>query len=155
MPTPALSLVLGGARSGKSRLAERLAMESGLTRIYLATAQAWDTEMAARIAQHREDRGPEWRTIEAPIEAPAAIVAEAGPGRVLLLDCLTLWLSNVMLAERDIEAHRRALRRSEASGGAGDLREQRGRPQHRAGQRLGAPVSRRARPIESTGCCVC
>ena len=104
MPTPALTLVLGGARSGKSRLAERLAMESGLTRLYLATAQAWDVEMAERIARHRQDRGPDWRTIEAPIEAPAAIVAEAGPGRVLLLDCLTLWLSNVMLAERDIEA---------------------------------------------------
>lgn len=109
MPTPALSLVLGGARSGKSRLAEQLAVESGLARVYLATGQAWDAEMTARIAQHREDRGPEWRTVEAPIEAPATVVAEARPERVVLLDCLTLWLSNVMLAERDVEADTGAL----------------------------------------------
>ena len=106
---PGLTLVLGGARSGKSRHAERLVTETGLARTYIATAQAWDDEMRARIAQHRTDRGQDWRTIEAPIDLAGAIAVEATPGRAVLVDCLTLWLTNVMLADRDIAAEEAAL----------------------------------------------
>ena len=94
-------LVLGGARSGKSTFAESLARRSGLRRLYVATAEAHDAEMAARIAHHRAARGEGWTTIEAPIALVATLTAEAGPGRVVLVDCLTLWLSNVMLAGHD------------------------------------------------------
>jgi adenosylcobinamide kinase/adenosylcobinamide-phosphate guanylyltransferase len=99
--TPRLTLVLGGARSGKSRHAEALARETGLRRIYLATAQAFDDEMLERIAQHRADRADDgWATVEEPLELPAAIAAAAAPDAVTLVDCLTVWLSNVMLADR-------------------------------------------------------
>ena len=98
-----LTLVLGGARSGKSGFAERLALASGLLPVYLATAEARDAEMQARIADHVATRGPEWRTVETPLELGEAVRAEAGPGRVVLIDCLTLWLSNLMLASRDDE----------------------------------------------------
>lgn len=101
---PRLTLVLGGARSGKSRLAERLtraALTVGQTPVYIATAQAWDDEMHARIAKHQSDRGADWNTLEAPHDLPEVIgQAEAVP---LLVDCLTLWLSNRMLAESDID----------------------------------------------------
>ncbi len=73
-------------------------------RLYLATAEAGDAEMAERIARHRRERGEGWRTREEPLELAAALRAEARPGRVVLVDCLTLWLSNLMLAGRDIEA---------------------------------------------------
>jgi adenosylcobinamide kinase/adenosylcobinamide-phosphate guanylyltransferase len=97
-------LVLGGARSGKSRHAQlRAEAETGAL-VYIATGQAFDTEMEDRIARHQADRGPRWRTVEAPLDLPGAIAAEAAPGRVLLVDCLTLWASNLMLAERDDEA---------------------------------------------------
>ncbi|WP_239031893.1 bifunctional adenosylcobinamide kinase/adenosylcobinamide-phosphate guanylyltransferase [Paroceanicella profunda] len=82
--------------------------QTGLPRVYIATAQAFDGEMAARIAMHREDRGPDWETLEAP-EALAATLAEVEPGRAVLVDCLTLWLSNLMLAGRDIAAGTEAL----------------------------------------------
>jgi adenosylcobinamide kinase/adenosylcobinamide-phosphate guanylyltransferase len=98
------TLILGGARSGKSRLAERLARESGRERVYVATAQAFDDEMAERIARHRIDRGDGWTTVETPLDLAAAVRGESEPGRVLLVDCLTLWLSNVMLAGRDVAA---------------------------------------------------
>jgi adenosylcobinamide kinase / adenosylcobinamide-phosphate guanylyltransferase len=96
-------LVLGGARSGKSAHAEELARATGLQRIYIATAQAYDDEMRERIAKHRTDRaGDGWRTIEEPMELAAVILREARPDTVLLVDCLTLWLSNIMLAECDV-----------------------------------------------------
>jgi adenosylcobinamide kinase / adenosylcobinamide-phosphate guanylyltransferase len=99
---PHLTLVLGGARSGKSRHAEALVTAAGPPWVYVATAQAGDAEMAARIAHHRARRGAGWHTIEAPHDLAAAIAA-APTGR-LLVDCLTLWLTNRMLAEADIEA---------------------------------------------------
>ncbi|MCO5130669.1 MAG: bifunctional adenosylcobinamide kinase/adenosylcobinamide-phosphate guanylyltransferase [Xanthobacteraceae bacterium] len=97
------TLVLGGARSGKSRFAESRARDSGLERVYLATATAGDPEMAARIAHHRERRGDGWRTVEEPLALVAALARAAGPGRVVLVDCLTLWLSNLMHAGRDVD----------------------------------------------------
>ena len=94
-------LVLGGARSGKSAYAQRLAEAHGPDRLYLATAAAGDEEMAARIARHRADRGHGWTTLEEPLEITAALLTRARPSRVVLVDCLTLWLSNLMLAGRD------------------------------------------------------
>ncbi len=103
-------LILGGARSGKSALAERLAVESGHEVIYIATAEAGDGEMAARIARHRADRPEQWHTVEEPLALAAVLRAEAGPGRLLLVDCLTLWLSNLMAAgEERWESERAAL----------------------------------------------
>lgn len=98
-------LVLGGARSGKSAFAEALARQSGLARLYLATADAWDDEMRTRIASHQAARARHgWRTIEARLDIAPIIAREAGPETILLVDCLTLWLSNVMLAEQDVAA---------------------------------------------------
>lgn len=99
------TLVLGGARSGKSGFAEKLARETGLKRVYVATAQAFDAEMRERIDKHRNDRArDQWRTVEEPINLARVIMQEPKPDTVLLVDCLTLWLSNVMLAERDVAA---------------------------------------------------
>jgi len=95
------ALILGGARSGKSRLAQDLAEAASGERIYIATAQPFDEEMSERIAQHRIERDPTWRTQEAPLDLASAIRANLGPGRVVLVDCLTLWLSNILLAGRD------------------------------------------------------
>lgn len=93
------TLVLGGARSGKSRHAQAL-VEAGPGRlIYIATAQPLDDEMEARIARHREDRGPRWSTLEAPMDLSEAIARAANEADGVLVDCLTLWLSNLMLAE--------------------------------------------------------
>ncbi|MBX9991008.1 bifunctional adenosylcobinamide kinase/adenosylcobinamide-phosphate guanylyltransferase [Phreatobacter oligotrophus] len=101
-PTGLVTLVLGGARSGKSAHAERLALGAGGEPVYIATAEAHDEEMAERIARHRADRqGRGWTTVEEPLDLAGAIGREARPGRSLLVDCLTLWLSNVMLAGRD------------------------------------------------------
>lgn len=100
---PHLTLILGGAASGKSRFAENLVSETGRHRVYIATAQAFDKEMEDKIAHHRSARGAAWTTIEAPLD-PAAAIASAEPDDILLLDCATLWLSNVMLAERPWEA---------------------------------------------------
>jgi adenosylcobinamide kinase / adenosylcobinamide-phosphate guanylyltransferase len=94
-------LVLGGARSGKSAYAQSLAETCATERLYLATAEAGDEEMAARIARHRADRGQGWTTLEEPLEVAGALAAEARPGRVVVVDCLTLWLSNLMLAGRE------------------------------------------------------
>jgi adenosylcobinamide kinase/adenosylcobinamide-phosphate guanylyltransferase len=93
-----ITLVLGGARSGKSAYAESLF--SG-TATYIATAEVGDQEMGARIALHKARRGPLWSTIEAPYDLPAAMLAQDKP---MLIDCLTLWLSNLMLADHDVEA---------------------------------------------------
>ncbi len=97
-------LVLGGARSGKSRFAQMQAESRPGELVYIATAQAFDAEMADRIARHRSDRGARWRTVEAPLDLAQAIAQHSGPGTVLLIDCLTLWASNLMFAERDIAA---------------------------------------------------
>lgn len=103
-----ITLLIGGARSGKSRsaqaIAENLAETNGQTLVYVATGQALDDEMADRIARHRAERGGHWQTIESPIDLPSTIASEASATRVLLIDCLTLWLSNVMLAGRDVDA---------------------------------------------------
>lgn len=88
-------LILGGARSGKSALAERIAAASGRDVVCIATAQAFDDEMAARIAHHRARRPPHWTCIEEPLALAATLRAQAAPGRCLLVDCLTLWLSNL------------------------------------------------------------
>ncbi|GAA0739118.1 bifunctional adenosylcobinamide kinase/adenosylcobinamide-phosphate guanylyltransferase [Sphingomonas sp. ABOLD] len=101
--------VLGGARSGKSRYAQARAESLAGDLLYLATAQAFDAEMEERIARHRADRGPRWSTLDVPLDLPAAILANAAPGRVLLVDCLTLWTSNLMFAERDLDAETEAL----------------------------------------------
>jgi adenosylcobinamide kinase/adenosylcobinamide-phosphate guanylyltransferase len=103
-PLPHLTLVLGGARSGKSRHAEALVLDSGLEPVYLATAEALDQEMAARIAAHRARRGPEWRTLEEPLDLVGALRREATPGQALLVDCLTLWLTNLLVRERAVAA---------------------------------------------------
>ena len=100
---PPLTLVVGGARSGKSRLAENLVVSCGLKRHYIATAEAWDDEMHARIAQHQIDRGPEWQTLNAHLDLDKALAAIPG-GEVVLLDCVTLWLSNHLLLGSDIGA---------------------------------------------------
>jgi adenosylcobinamide kinase/adenosylcobinamide-phosphate guanylyltransferase len=96
-------LVLGGARSGKSRFAQALAESTSSQRLFIATAQAGDGEMAARIARHRADRGSGWETHEEPLELAAALRAEAREDRALLVDCVTLWLSNLMSAGRDLD----------------------------------------------------
>lgn len=98
-----IELILGGARSGKSRHAQQRAQESGLEVVYCATAQALDDEMQNRIAQHRADRPAGWRTIEEPLQLAAILAREAAPSRCLLIDCLTLWLSNVLLKKREEE----------------------------------------------------
>ena len=95
------TLVLGGARSGKSAFAERLIAETTATRIYLATAAAGDDEMRERIAHHRTRRGDGWRTIEEPLALVEALSREDRPGDAVLVDCLTLWLSNLMHAGKD------------------------------------------------------
>ncbi|WP_428332312.1 bifunctional adenosylcobinamide kinase/adenosylcobinamide-phosphate guanylyltransferase [Novosphingobium sp.] len=97
-------MIIGGARSGKSRLAQTRAGATGLTPVFIATGQAFDDEMRDRIARHRDDRGDEWLTIEAPYALAEAISAQAAQDRVLLVDCLTLWVSNLMLADHDIAA---------------------------------------------------
>lgn len=106
---PPVTLVLGGARSGKSRFAERLVEEVAASGTYCATAEPGDAEMAERIARHRARRGPFWHTIETPLDLVAVIAAEAALERPLLVDCLTLWLSNVLFAERSVEAEVEAL----------------------------------------------
>jgi len=106
------TLVLGGARSGKSAFAERLIDESALQRIYLATATAGeDEEMKQRIGHHRSRRGDGWTTLEEPLALVDALTREATRGRAVLVDCLTLWLSNIMFAGRDPDIEARRLTR--------------------------------------------
>lgn len=102
-------LVLGGARSGKSRFAENYVLGTGLGRHYVATGRAWDEEMQARIAKHREDRGPDWNTIEEPLDLTFALKTLDRPGEVVLVDCLTLWVTNLMLEGRDMATEFRML----------------------------------------------
>ena len=92
-------LILGGARSGKSRLAEKLASDSTLPVIYIATSQPLDGEMSARVAHHRERRPDHWGLIEEPIELARVLRENAAADRCLLVDCLTLWLTNLLMLE--------------------------------------------------------
>jgi adenosylcobinamide kinase/adenosylcobinamide-phosphate guanylyltransferase len=103
------ALVLGGARSGKSAFAERLATDTGLERHYIATGRAYDDEMRQRIARHRDDRGPSWITHEEPVTLAETLRALDAPGRVVLVDCLTLWVTNLMMEGADIPAQAAAL----------------------------------------------
>ncbi len=100
---PPLTLVIGGARSGKSAFAESLVLGSGRARRYVATAEARDDEMRDRIARHRRERGDGWMTVEAPLQLPEAL-AQVGRDEVVLLDCATLWLTNHLLADHDLVA---------------------------------------------------
>jgi adenosylcobinamide kinase/adenosylcobinamide-phosphate guanylyltransferase len=108
MEIPHLTLVLGGARSGKSRHAEALIEALPAPWSYIATAQAYDDEMRERIAEHRARRLAGWQTVDAPLDLAEAIAAQPA-GRPILVDCLTLWLTNLILAERDVAAAREAL----------------------------------------------
>jgi len=108
MELPRLTLVLGGARSGKSRHAEALLERLPPPWLYVATAEAWDEEMRQRIAQHRARRPAGWVTLEAPLALPEAL-ATAPREAPLLVDCLTLWLSNLMLGAHDLMAATAAL----------------------------------------------
>lgn len=104
------TLVLGGARSGKSAFAQKAAenaVDAGRATL-IATGQAFDDEMAARIARHQADRGESWTTVEAPLALPEAVAA-LPENTVAVVDCLTLWLSNLMLNDRDVEAAAAAL----------------------------------------------
>ncbi len=106
-----IELILGGARSGKSRLAERLAGESGLPVTYIATSQPLDGEMSARIAQHRARRPAGWALVEEPLALAAVLREHASPERCLLVDCLTLWLTNLLMLDdaTRLDAERDAL----------------------------------------------
>lgn len=108
-PLPRTLLVLGGARSGKSAFAERLVRTSGRQPVIVATAEAGDGEMAHRIARHRQVRGPGWIVLEETLNLTGALEAASRPDRAVLVDCLTLWLSNLMLAGRDPAAETGAL----------------------------------------------
>jgi adenosylcobinamide kinase / adenosylcobinamide-phosphate guanylyltransferase len=103
-PLARVTLVLGGARSGKSRHAEALVEASGLACHYLATGTAGDDEMARRIAAHQARRGPHWTLHEEPLALAATLMRVTAPDRAVLVDCLTLWLTNLMLAESDLDA---------------------------------------------------
>ena len=93
------TLILGGVRSGKSQLAEQLAMDSGLPVTYIATATAEDAEMHRRIERHRADRPDHWALVEEPIALAAALKQHAAEGRCVIVDCLTLWLTNLLMAD--------------------------------------------------------
>lgn len=93
------TLILGGARSGKSAYAERTAQEAGLPVTYIATAQVYDSEFSARIAHHQNRRPAEWKTVETPHRLAAALSAEAAADRCVIIDCLTLWLAQCICPE--------------------------------------------------------
>lgn len=95
-------LILGGTRSGKSRFAETLAAESGKSLVYIATAQALDEEMRARIAHHQSSRIDQWITVEEPLQLASALQQHSSESTCILVDCLTLWLTNILLAGENI-----------------------------------------------------
>jgi adenosylcobinamide kinase/adenosylcobinamide-phosphate guanylyltransferase len=97
-------LVLGGARSGKSRIAQDLAEAHPGPLTFVATAEAFDAEMAERIARHKADRGPRWSLAEVPLDLPQFLAGEQAPPGTILVDCLTVWLGNLMHLERDVAA---------------------------------------------------
>lgn len=100
-----ITLVLGGARSGKSSYAESLAVQNGKPKLYIATAEAFDNEMRERISHHKQRRGSDWNTVEVPLALPDTLLAEHYQNSVILVDCLTLWLSNLLCLEHDMEAN--------------------------------------------------
>ncbi|MEP1587329.1 MAG: bifunctional adenosylcobinamide kinase/adenosylcobinamide-phosphate guanylyltransferase [Tateyamaria sp.] len=100
---PSLTLVLGGAASGKSQVAENLILNSGLQPIYLATSRIWDDEIRDKVNVHRARRGPEWRTVDAELDLSAAL-EQGRNGEVFLVDCATMWLTNVLMDDLEIEA---------------------------------------------------
>lgn len=117
-----LALILGGARSGKSRRAEALALEWGGKPVYLATAEPFDAEMRARVAKHRADReGRGWITVEEPLELTVALERESTAGRVVLVECLTTWLGNLMVHEWPVEPELARLFACLDAGGLADL----------------------------------
>jgi len=93
------TFVLGGARSGKSKFAEDLVLKSGLKPVYIATGRALDDEMVSRIESHQDRRGDKWQTVEEPLALVDAMRQASYPSRMLLVDCLTLWITNLMMAE--------------------------------------------------------
>ncbi|RLJ21535.1 bifunctional adenosylcobinamide kinase/adenosylcobinamide-phosphate guanylyltransferase [bacterium endosymbiont of Escarpia laminata] len=93
------TLILGGVRSGKSRLAQQCALDSGLPVSYIATARAEDDEMLQRIEQHRNHRPADWLLVEEPLALAETLLTHAAPSRCLLVECLTLWLTNLLLDE--------------------------------------------------------
>ena len=115
------TLILGGVRSGKTRLAQRLAAEASLDVTYLATSTAGDAEMARRIAAHRDQRPAHWGLIEEPLELARALRAGAAPGRCMLVDCLTLWLTNLLTAPGDALTREREALLEAVPGLPGDL----------------------------------
>lgn len=102
-------LILGGARSGKSGFAEQLGDALRGPHLYIATAQAFDDEMAQRIARHRTERAGHWQTVECPLALPETILEHDAEESVILVDCVTLWLSNLMLGHHDVAAARNRL----------------------------------------------
>lgn len=102
--TPHSLLVLGGARSGKSRYAQELAESAAREPWLIATAEAGDAEMAARIARHASERGARWRLVEEPLDLAGALGRTSAPGRLVVVDCVTFWLANLMFARRDPDA---------------------------------------------------
>ena len=102
-------LVIGGARSGKSAFAEDMAAKSGLAKVYIATGQAFDREMSDRIDIHKARRGPDWENVEDPFDLAGVLKDAAGEGKAVLVDCLTLWITNLMLEQRDVDAEADAL----------------------------------------------
>ena len=99
---PGASLILGGARSGKSKFAEDLAHLSQRQKIYLATSEIYDGEMQQRVALHQSRRGADWQLVEEPLELGAVVKSKANGSTCLLVDCLTLWLTNLMMADKDV-----------------------------------------------------
>lgn len=112
---PASLLVIGGARSGKSSFAQRLAENSGRRPVLIATAEAHDGEMAARIARHKAGRRPGWHVIEEPHALAAALDGNARPDAIVVVDCLTLWLTNRLVAGADVAAESEQLARAIAA----------------------------------------
>jgi len=104
-----IQFVLGGSRSGKSTHAESLADAAGSNPIYIATAEIFDQEMKARIELHRERRGPQWQLVEAPLDLPEALTKADNPDNVILIDCLSVWITNVLVHERDTDTACRAM----------------------------------------------
>lgn len=98
-----VTLILGGAASGKSAYAEQLCLSSGKSRVYWATAQIFDSEMRDKVSRHLEQRGSGWTTVEEP-ETASGVLGVLEPGQICLMDCATMWLTNHLLADHDLQA---------------------------------------------------